>query len=265
MHKDKETIISHVYDVDIIATYYRISALKFTKKDSLSKELYLEDIMSNIKYICETGNKNFDLHVNNKIPLVISSDTYNFENHIGKFLITFDIPKIPAFLSYQKKNYSGKVDFVDFVEFRVYEIVKNFSPINNSIRLEKIIQWVMNERSKVKEQLDSDDKVFLEKKIKTVEHALYHFYLQEAKIEAPFLKSKQSTKREMMVDQGSKYGVGGESFANWYYHICTKTNRLCDSYFTSIDKVIDMLKDWPDAKKIAEDELKEIPTWKIKK
>jgi hypothetical protein len=265
MHKDKETIISHVYDVDIIATYYRISALKFTKKDSLSKELYLEDIMSSIKYICETGNKNSEFYVNNKIPLVISSDIYNFENHIGKFLITFDIPKIPAFLSYQKKNYTGQVDFVDFVEFRVYEIVKNFSPINNSVRLEKIIQWVMNERSKVKEQADSDDKVISEKKIKTIEYALYHFYLQEAKIEDPFVRTKKLTKRKMMVNQGVKYGVGGESFANLYYDIYTKADRLCDSYLVKIENVIDMLTDYPDAKKIAEDEIKEIPTWKIKK
>jgi hypothetical protein len=69
----------------------------------------------------------------------------------------------------------------------------------------------------------------------------------------------------MMVNQGSKYGVGGESFATKYYKIYKKRDRTIDSYFNNIENVIDMLTDYPDAKKIAEDELKEIPTWKIKK
>lgn len=267
MSKDLKPIISHVYDVDLIAAYNRLSMVEFTNIES--KGSYLERNKTVIESFCLKNNIDFPFYFDHKIPLVIPSTTYNFEYYVGFFLITFETPKIPAFLSYQLTIYQGVHDFVNLVEFLIYEIVKSNSPFDNSIRLEKIMQWVLNERSsKSHIELtkrpadlvsDAENEDCKNERFSTKDYVLFHYYIQAAKIEPPFEKTKNSTKRSKMKAQGIKYGVGGDAFTNEYYVILKKNNRISDSNIERLNKVIEMLSKFPEAKKIAENELKEAP------
>lgn len=273
MSKDLKPIISHVYDVDLIAAYNRLSMVEFTNIES--KGSYLERNKTVIESFCLKNNIDFPFYFDHKIPLVIPSTTYNFEYYVGFFLITFETPKIPAFLSYQLTIYQGVHDFVNLVEFLIYEIVKSNSPFDNSIRLEKIMQWVINERSSKnhielrKKTGDFKTEIVNEmhknERISTKDFALFHFYKQEAKIVPPFEKTLNSTKRRQMMNQGKNYGVGGDAFVNEYYVILKKSNRICYSNIERLNKVIEMLSIFPEAKIKAENELKEARQLSLKK
>ena len=54
---------------------------------------------------------------------------------------------INCHLSFQQKRYNNdEIDFVTFVEFAIYNLVKNFTIINNSNRLKIIMDWVYQQR-----------------------------------------------------------------------------------------------------------------------
>jgi hypothetical protein len=265
MGKNLKPIISHAYDVDLIAAYDRLSRIEFINVET--KENYLERNKTVIESFCKNNKLDFPFYFDQKIPLVIPSTTNNFEFYIGFFLISFEIPKIPAFLSYQLDIYEGEQDFVNLVEFLIYEIVKSNSPFDNSIRLEKIMQWVSNERysknqielrrNQASVDIDFENEGFDNEEYSTKDYVLFHYYIQEAKIEPPFEKTKNSTKRSKMMVQGIKYGVSGDAFANEYYVILKKNNRICNSNIQRLNRVSEMLSKFPEAKKIAENELKE--------
>lgn len=166
-------IISHPYCVDIISTYVALSKLDFNNKDDV-----LEVIKENIEYYCKSNNISFDYHFDNKLPLIISTQTNNFQWFLGLQLIVFDINKIKALLSFQQKRfYNNEIDFVTFVEFALYNLVRNFTNINNSDRLKTIMEWVdqqrMSSTTNQKKSLNklADQKIVSKKstKIKSIE------------------------------------------------------------------------------------------------
>jgi hypothetical protein len=135
-------IISHPYCIDIISTYVALSKLDFNNKNEV-----LDIIKENIEYYCKSNNINFAYHFDNKLPLIISTQTNNFQWFLGLQIIGFDINKIKALLSFQQKRYNNdEIDFVTFVEFAIYNLVKNFTIINNSDRLKIIMDWVYQQR-----------------------------------------------------------------------------------------------------------------------
>lgn len=243
-----ETIISHEYDVDLIATYHRLSELDFTKKDIIPKERYLEQIKQEGELFCRRNDLYFPFYFNNKIPLVIPSATVNFELYVGLHLIPYAIHKIGAFLSYQKNIYQGKVDFVDLVEFRISSIVESNSPIDNSVRLEKIMQWVSQERSlgnkeDVKSAQINSEGTSRKKKKKpiknlTLHHALCHYYKQQANYLPLFKRTYEKTVREVMMEQGVNYGLNGDHFVNRYYKICNKEKRVTQKNIIHLEYVV---------------------------
>lgn len=92
----------------------------------------------------------------------------------------------------------------------------------------------------------------------TLHYALFHYYKQEGKHEPIFEKNNTTTKRGSMKEQAKKYGVGEDAFANCYYSISTgkDRNRISKTNIPHIEKVIEMLSDYPAGKKIAREELK---------
>ena len=137
------TIISHPYCVDIISSYFTLSNLEYNDKNEA-----LSLIKENIEYYCKSNNISFAYHFDNKLPLIISPQTNNFQWFLGLQIIGFDINKIKALLTFQQKRYTNdEIDFVTFVEFAVYNIVKYFSIINNSAHLKTIMDWVYQQRT----------------------------------------------------------------------------------------------------------------------
>jgi hypothetical protein len=261
MHKDKETIISHAYDVDLIATYHGLAEMEFTKSNGLTKELYLEKIKDLGESFCKKNSQYFPFYFNQSIPLVVPSSFYNFELYLGLFLISFEIPKIPALLTYQKVNYKGNFDFVNLVEHLVYKIVRRNSPNDNQVRLEKIMDWVATERSMEAqaEESISNSKVVTEdvktEKPLTITYALFHYYLQEGKYELLFDCYIDQKKKAAIKSKGIFYGVSGNNFTNQYYAISKRWERVVFKNVKHIENVVKMLANYPIALKIAEQEL----------
>lgn len=121
--------------------------MALSKLDFNNKNEVLDIIKENIEYYCKSNNINFAYHFDNKLPLIISTQTNNFQWFLGLQIIGFDINKIKALLSFQQKRYNNdEIDFVTFVEFAIYNLVKNFTIINNSNRLKIIMDWVYQQR-----------------------------------------------------------------------------------------------------------------------
>lgn len=267
MDNQHEPIITHEYDLDAIATYYRLCEIEFSEENVKSKELYLERVKQDGETYCTNNDLNFSFYFDNKIPLVIPSTTQNFELYAGLHLISYDIPKIGAFLSYQKSIYKGEYDFVNLVEFLIYRIVKNNSPLDNTVRLEKIMQWVSQQRSLLKEdglessQLHSDNTHEAQKekpnKYNTLQYALFHYYKQYANYVPLFESTLKQTRKGVIREQGKEYGVSGNNFVNQYYVIYKKSNRVARKNINHLEIVAQMLSDYPAAKELAEGELKE--------
>ena len=135
-------ITSHPYCVDIVTTYVQIS-----KFDFKNKEEYLKRIEDSIKDYCLSNKINFAFHFDNKLPLTIPPAINNFQWFLGLQIIGFDINKIKALLSFQQKQYlDEEVDYITFVEFAVYNIVKGFTLIDNTERLRMVMEWVNEQR-----------------------------------------------------------------------------------------------------------------------
>ena len=263
MSKDTETIISHAYDVDLIATFHGLSEMEFTESNGLTKEHYLAKIKDLGESFCKRNSQYYPFYFNQRIPLVVPSSFYNYELYLGLFLISFEIPKISALLSYQKLNFKGNFDFVNMVEFLVYKIVSKNSPNDNYARLEKIMDWVATERSmeaRAEESITNskvvNEDVKTEKQFAIV-YALYHYYLQEGKYELLFDCYIDQKKKAAIKSKGVFYGVSENNFLNKYYSISKRLERVVRKNVKHIEKVIKMLENYPLAQKIAEQELTE--------
>jgi hypothetical protein len=56
--------------------------------------------------------------------------------------MAYDVNKIEAFLSHQRKGWKRPGSFITFVDSLVYRFVRNNSPFDNQVRLDKISSWV---------------------------------------------------------------------------------------------------------------------------
>lgn len=258
MIKD-DVIISDQYDVNAIASYFGLSQIKCTQKNRQRQKLLLREIQNVSIYYCQKNCLYYPFYFNNRIPLVVSSSTPNFELHLGLFLISFDPIKIDALLNFQKNNYEGESDFTNMVESLVYNIVQNNSPFDNSDRLERIMAWVKHDRLhetssgtvKIKQNKEKQED------ITTAAFALKHYYQQRSgKLDA-FKGTKELTKREVMKKAGIGYGVGGDAFVLAHYRLSRKSNRISGSNIKNLKLAIRMLSGCEASLKIAEEELKE--------
>ena len=106
----------------------------------------MEGFLYVIQDYCEKNNLPVDKILQIKYPIIIDSTKYGFQSFLGRTLISFDVNKIEAILSYQNILWKGESLFASFVEHGVYSYVIHNSPFDNSIRLSKIMQWVEKNR-----------------------------------------------------------------------------------------------------------------------
>ena len=154
-----KTISKHEYDVDIVESYFKIKELLENAK--IRKGVSKDDYLKILKYPIEIHCKNMDLPANQilemKYPIIINSNIHGFESFLGRTLIAFDINKIEALLSYQNAIWKGKGLFPSFVEHGVYRFIINNSPFDNTIRLERIMNWVNQNRMFLKPEVSKND------------------------------------------------------------------------------------------------------------
>jgi hypothetical protein len=152
-------ISKHEYDVDIVESYFKIKELLENVK--IRKGVSKDDYLNTIKYQVEIHCNNMDLPVTQilqmKYPIIINSNIHGFESFLGRTLLAFDINKIEAILSYQNAIWKGKGLFPSFVEHGVYRFIINNSPFDNSIRLERIMNWVNQNRMFLKPEVSKND------------------------------------------------------------------------------------------------------------
>ena len=154
-----KTISKHEYDVDIVESYFKIKELLENVKirKGVSKDDYLKAIEDPVEIYCEELDLPVTQILQLKYPIIINSNIHGFESFLGRTLLAFDINKIEAILSYQNAIWKGKGLFPSFVEHGVYRFIKNNSPFNNTIRLERIMNWVNQNRIFLKPEVSKNN------------------------------------------------------------------------------------------------------------
>ncbi len=141
-------IISDEYDINITAAYRNlkdlISVPGFQKSPYI--EEYLEAWRNSIKKYCVEKNLPYEKIMRLSYPVIVPCGIPEFEEFLARSLTTFEPNKIGAMLSFQNAGWKGEELFASLVEHRVYALVKFYSPFDNSIRLEKIMNWVNKNR-----------------------------------------------------------------------------------------------------------------------
>ena len=86
--------------------------------------------------------------------------------------------------------------------------------------------------------------------------ALFYIYRQQAR-EIPWFDGGKTTKQAAIKDVFTKnHGNGWKNFRIRYYYQENGTNRVAPNNIANIEKAIKMLDSYPEAQKIAQDELK---------
>lgn len=137
-----EAISFHSYDINLKTSYVELEKQMQAvakSKTGITKEEYLFRIKSGIESYC-TYNKLGSLESGS--PIILKYPAYNYHAHLAFQLMTFDTNKISAMLDFQHENYTGLDEFQRIVEHGVYDWIKNNSPFDNAVRLQKIMEWV---------------------------------------------------------------------------------------------------------------------------
>jgi hypothetical protein len=149
----EEGISWHVYDADISKAFRQIKVLveqgkfMFERNPQMTEAEYVALMKTSLVSYCETNSLNPDDFLNNPaIPLIPDSNGGSYETYLGFCLIPYDIHRINFFLDYQKENYKGSGDFINLVEYIVYDYVRWNSAFDLDARLQKIAEWISNKR-----------------------------------------------------------------------------------------------------------------------
>lgn len=135
-------ITFHAYDINLSQSYVELEKqLKdiSISKTGITKDDYLTRMREGIDSYCafhQLGN------LASGMPLILKYPAYNYHAHLAFQLMIFDINKIFALLDFQHENFTGLDEFQKHVEHDVYDWIKNNSPFDNNVRLQKIMDWV---------------------------------------------------------------------------------------------------------------------------
>lgn len=136
------SISYHAYDVNLSQSYLELEKQLENVTQSrtgITKGEYLSRMKSGIDSYC----KYYGLgSLDTGMPVILKYPAYNYHAHLAFQLMTFDINKISAMLDFQHENYVGLDPFQKIVEHGVYDWIKQNSPFDNAVRLQKIMEWV---------------------------------------------------------------------------------------------------------------------------
>lgn len=124
----------HVYDLDLNRVFRQATTqverdnYVFKKNPTFSEKDFIDNMKIAITVYCEHRNLDATHYLNNtRAPLLVSYNDIAYDSYLCFCLIAFDVPKIGFFLDYQKHKYAGKENFINLIEFIIYEYVKENS------------------------------------------------------------------------------------------------------------------------------------------
>jgi len=153
---NENTISRHEYDIDVFEILDNLHE-RYSKVPENAKagkdELY--NILKIMKkgFIDFMAKEGINITQNTKLSSYILPSSLNiYPQYLAFKILTIDPYKIEPLLSYQRvlflgNYYAPKDDFLGLVEFMVYDFVKNRNYFNEDIRLEKIINWIEQNRA----------------------------------------------------------------------------------------------------------------------
>lgn len=172
----KHSYSSHEYDVILTENYNELCKL-IDKADKLTvsnKEGFVNLINTDIEDYCNRKN------ISRQSPAIIIHPTDPiYVRELARMLMWFDPIKISRLLDYHKGKYQWVVDFANLVEYNVYNIVNANTPIENTVRLDKIMQWVEKQPKTKKSKLNIEQKTFIWQGDEPSKKELYEIMLQE--------------------------------------------------------------------------------------
>ncbi|MBL7909908.1 MAG: hypothetical protein JNJ41_02490 [Bacteroidia bacterium] len=198
----------HVYDLDLnralrqAITQIERKNYVFKKNPFLSDKDFIDNMKTTIKVYCEHRGLDSNHYLNNsRAPLLVSYEDEAYESYLSFCLVAYDVPKIGFFLDYQKQKYAGKENFVNLIEFIIYEYIKENSAFDLEARLNKICDWVEKQKA-----TNLNKKGVKLKKIKYSEilKALYEGGLDVEKNPSLYINKHEEEIRDVF-----KYGLKG--------------------------------------------------------
>ena len=151
-------VTRNIYDVDAFELLDAMKARLLSNVDEMHQKIDQQLEMLNIleeDLIKEGEHFGFDILKNQKYRNFILPSSSNLYHTFLTFkLITFDLYKIGPMLSHQSESFSGNYyakedNFVGLVEYVVYEGVKSRIFSDENLRLEKIVNWVEDQKKKL--------------------------------------------------------------------------------------------------------------------
>lgn len=141
------------YDIDIVYLYFSLKSYVEKNKISNSKEI-LNGFYDSIRLYCKNNNIDFEKKIKNQSFVLVSPNNRNYPNFLARQLSIMDIAKIKLFLNYQKSIFNPDIFKVDslatLVEHTVYDQIKWMSVYKTEFRINQIINWIENEKTKKK-------------------------------------------------------------------------------------------------------------------
>ena len=138
---NKAAFMKESYDIDIMQVYHRlkkkISDVPILKA-GFNPEEYLLNIKIGIETYCDDNSFNFEYHWANNF-LVIPSTVPYYNVALILAIISENLLRIARFLNYQAKHYEGKEQFLNLLEFKVFERLESTSPFHDSAKRQEIV------------------------------------------------------------------------------------------------------------------------------
>ncbi len=149
------------YSIDVFNVLDQISNIYMNNlklvPELFNTQNYFQEKENN--FMNRAKKEGVDLSENQKYRnFIIPSSFDTYPDFLAFTLLVIDPIKIGLLLTYQSKmflgnHYAEKNNFIGLVEHQIYNQVKNYDIFNQNIRLEKIVEWV------------KENKVFLKKKV----------------------------------------------------------------------------------------------------
>ncbi len=139
----------HIYDIDLkslLRNYEKeIQKVKLISKDQ-PPEYFIGLLKSSIEFYCKIKRIKYEKQLQ---ILVTPKEDGVYRYFMALSLIFLDKHLTGTYLNYHKKLFQSQTksddSFTEVVEFAITYIIKYSSPFDNSVRLQRIMQWVENE------------------------------------------------------------------------------------------------------------------------
>ncbi|PWL23519.1 MAG: hypothetical protein DCO96_15805 [Fluviicola sp. XM-24bin1] len=145
-----QTYEKHIYEVDVIKTYYDVefSFKRAGKEKNPHVRQYLEQLKNNINILLDERGLDYELVWSHKLPIVIlpSIDVELYTNWLGLFLYGVKANKVHLILEYHLQYWNLKESFLNRVEFFCLERLNENQILIDNTNGNIISMWLLRKR-----------------------------------------------------------------------------------------------------------------------